>query len=77
MSDIEVVYLIKSRSIQLQFRDGSTKTFAPSAIIPEQFANDLLKKQVTIGGCCGKPQKTVHLFATQEQLNSGERKWIE
>lgn len=64
------------RAITLSFRDGQQRIFAPYAEVPDQFVADLLKKQVTIGGCCGKQAQTVNLFATEEQLETGERTWI-
>lgn len=77
MDAIEVFYLIKGRAITLNFRDGQERTFAPSALVPEKYAGKLLTKMVTIGGCCGKPQRTLHLFATKEHLEGGNREWIE
>ena len=77
MIAIEVFYMMKGRAITLNFRDGKERTFAPSARIPERYTAKLLTKMVTIGGCCGKPQRTMHLFATREQLDNGSRKWIE
>lgn len=79
MSDGKVLiyYLVKGRALPLQFRDGSQITFAPTGYVPEQFVAGLLSKSITIGGCCGKPSRTLHPFATQEQLDSGERIWIE
>lgn len=75
--DIEIYYLMKGRAIPLHFRDGQQRTFSPSASVPHKFADGLLTKMITFGGCCGRPQKTVHLFATADQLESGERNWIE
>lgn len=74
---MRIYYLVKSRALELQFRDGKTRLFAPSADIPDQYAANLLGKTVTVGGCCGKPSRTMHVFATEEQLSSGERPWIE
>jgi hypothetical protein len=74
---VRVYYLVKSRAITLNFRDGQHRTFSPSALVPEQFTENLLTKMISIGGCCGKPTRTMHLFATEEQLQAGEREWIE
>lgn len=76
MSEIRLYYLVKGRAVSLRAKDGIERTFAPSSLIPEKYAADLLTKQVTVGGCCGKPEKTSHLFATEEQLSSGDRSWI-
>lgn len=74
---ILVFHLVKGKAISLNFNNGGTKTFAPSALVQKSYADKLLQKQITIGGCCGKPSRTVYLFASDEQLQSGEREWIE
>jgi hypothetical protein len=74
---VPLVYLVKGRAIQLNIIGLGHRTFAPSNNVTAAKAVELLKKQITIGGCCGKPERTMHLFATPEQLESGERKWIE
>ncbi len=74
-----VYYLVKGRALTLNMRNQGQKTFAPSALIQKSYSEGpkgILAKQMTIGGCCGKPSKTVYLFATEEQLASGEREWI-
>lgn len=73
----DIVYLVKGRSITLRFRDNQERTFSPYARVPDNFVDNLLGKQITIGGCCGKPSRTMPLFATKAQLESGERTWIE
>lgn len=77
MDDVVVYYLFKSKSVDLHFADGEVRTFAPKAIIPQRFVANLLDKWVTVGGCCGKPEYTVPLFATEEQMQAGERKFID
>lgn len=77
MDIVDVYYLVKGRSITLRFRDNQERTFSPSARVPYAYVDNLLGKQITIGGCCGKPSRTVSLFATKAQLESGERTWIE
>lgn len=73
---VMVFHLIKNKALSLNFTNGGTKTFAPAALVQKSQADKLLKKQITIGGCCGKPSRTVYLFASDEQLKSGEREWI-
>lgn len=72
-----LTYMIKGRALTVKFTNGEQKIFAPSASVHESHVDNLLLKQATFGGCCGKPSITAHLFATQEQLESGERGWIE
>jgi len=73
---IRLYYLIKNKPIHLH-RNGKVYVFAPSCEIPVDMAKKLLANQVSTRGCCGKPSRTFHVFATDEQLQSGERTWIE
>lgn len=79
---MKLAYLIKNKSLTLNLTlpgGQVTRTFAPYAEmsdIPKDKVDKLLKAVVTVGGCCGKPSKTMPLFATEEQLASGEREWI-
>lgn len=79
MSDelVEIVYLVKHRAKVLDVTGYKQVTFSPNGFVPKSHAERYLKFQLTIGGCCGKPSRTVHVFATPEQLASGERSWIE
>lgn len=74
---VPVYYLLKGKAISLQFGSGEMKSFAPLNYIQKSEAEKLLTKQITVGGCCNHPSRTFFLFATEEQLNSGERTWIE
>lgn len=69
-------YLIKGRALPLQFRDGTQVTFSPAGYVPKQFVDGLLKKTMIVGGCCGKPSRQIYIFATQQQLDSGERSYV-
>lgn len=74
---INVYYLVKDTPLVLRFNDIGEVTFAPNALVTKSNADNLLGKVMTYGGCCGKPSKTLHIFATEEQLASGQRKYIE
>jgi hypothetical protein len=77
MEEVRVYYLFKNKALSLQFNDGVTRTFSPSAMIPKRYVDNLLSKRTTLGGCCNKAVYSGPIFATEEQLNSGERKWVE
>lgn len=75
---MRIFFLVKGRAIELRWSgNNQVYSFAPVADVPEQFAQQLLKKSYTRGGCCGHPEKTSFMFATEDQLASGERSWIE
>jgi hypothetical protein len=78
VDEVTLVFMMKSRAITLNFADGIDRTISNAGTrVPRKYAEKLLGRQVTVGGCCGKPEKTSFLFATPEHIQSGERKWIE
>ena len=66
-------------AFHVAFADGTRCIFAPSCDVPEQYVADLLSKVLSFTKCCGKNagrSYTFHVFATEEQLASGERVWV-
>ena len=74
---VKVYFLFQNKNVYMTF-DGVSYHFNPYAYVPEHVLPDLLGRNKVMGCNCSsknKPKK-YYIFATEEQLASGERGWI-